>query len=291
MKNKILLATVVCAVAFFSSCQKENASSPVSTAVTDSDESDMYTETLPMVQKPVSRTINSNIGGYLEALPAHYADHPLKRYALIIFMHGQGEMGTGSVSDLNKITDNAIPKLIADKTFPQNFIVNDTTFQFIVISPQFKAWPQPLDVNNMINYAINNYRINRNRIYVCGLSMGGGGTWDYTWTEGQGVAAIVPIAGASWPTTQKAQYIAQDSVAVWAFHNTGDPTVPSWYSEDYVQYINEANPYIPARLTEFNSTSHNAWTTATDPNYKENGKNIYEWMLTYKKKRRNRLPQ
>ena len=83
----------------------------------------------------------------------------------------------------------------------------------------------------MISYAENTYRINRNRIYVCGLSMGGGGTWDYTWTEGQGIAAIVPISGASWPTTQKGAAIADDSVAVWAFHNDNDPTVPSWYSE------------------------------------------------------------
>lgn len=283
----MFIAAVLCAVTFFISCQKDSTLSSPSIPVTSSDESDLYTETSPTVQTPVSHTVNSNIGGFLEALPAHYANHPRKLYPLIIFLHGQGELGSGSVSDLNKITDNAIPKLISNKTFPSNFIVHDTTYQFIVLSPQFKAWPQPADVQSMINYATNHYHVNKNRIYVCGLSMGGGGTWDYTWNAGQHIAAIVPISGASWPTTEKADDIASDTVAVWAFHNNNDPTVPSWYSQDYVDYINETNPLIKAKLTMFNASTHDAWTTATDPNYKENGKNIYEWMLSFKKHRRN----
>ncbi len=281
MKNNMFVAAVLFTVIAGVSCQKDNVSvtSPVSASQVD----DMYTETSPTVQTPITKTINPNVGGYLEALPAHYNDHPKKRYPLIIFLHGQGELGSGSTSDLNKITDNAIPKLIANKTFPSNFIVHDTTFQFIVLSPQFKSWPQTTDVDAMLNYAGRKYRVDFSRVYLCGLSMGGGGVWDASWVNGRRFTAIVPIAGASWPTSEKGQYIAEDTVAVWAFHNNNDPTVPSWYSVDYVQYINDYNPVIQAKLTEFNSASHDAWTTATDPNYKENGKNIYEWMLSYKK--------
>ena len=66
------------------------------------------------------------------------------------------------------------------------------------------------------------------RIYVCGLSMGGGGTWDYHGCMVNAITAIVPIAGASWPTTAKRGKLLQKiDVAVWAFHNTNDPTVPS----------------------------------------------------------------
>ena len=114
--------------------------------------------------------------------------------------------------------------------------------------------------------------------------MGGGGTWDYAWNLGKRITAIVPISGASWPTTQKGQDIAEDKVATWAFHNDNDPTVPSWYSVDYVQYINNYNPVVPAKLTLFSANVHDAWTKATDPNYKENGQNIYEWMLSFQKK-------
>lgn len=281
MKNRILTTTVLFIVLLATSCQKD--SPLVSNVVTASDQSDMYTETGLMVQTPVTQNVNANIGGYLEALPAHYADHRGKHYPLIIFLHGQGDMGTGSVSDLQRVTDNAIPKLIAKGTFPSNFIVGDTTFQFIVLSPQFKAWPQPADVNAMIDYAEKTYRVRTSRVYVCGLSMGGGGTWDYAWNLGKRVTAIVPISGASWPTPEKGQDIANDNIATWAFHNNNDPTVPSWYSVDYVNYINDYKPITKAKLTLFNASSHDAWTKATDPTYKENGQNIYEWMLNFQK--------
>ena len=115
--------------------------------------------------------------------------------------------------------------------------------------------------------------------------MGGGGDWDYSWNFGKRVTAVVPISGASWPTPEKGAGIAGDDLAVWAFHNNNDPTVPSWYSVDYVQYINDAKPKIQAKLTLFQASGHDAWTKATDPNYKENGKNIYEWMLSHQKKK------
>lgn len=259
------------------SCKKEisNTTNQVATAASE----DFYTETSPPVQTPVSYNINSNIGGYLEALPASYAKHVHKKYPLIIFLHGTGELGNGT-TDLYKVAVNAIPKLIQDKQFPTNFYVNDKTYQFIVLSPQFKAWPQPADVNAVLNYAISKYRIDTPKVYVCGLSMGGGATWDYAIDYGKRLAAIVPISGASWPTTEKAVKIAQSGVCIWAFHNKADSTVPAWYSENYVSYINSSNPRVPARLTIFPVSGRDAWTTATNPNYKEKGRNIYEWMLS-----------
>jgi predicted peptidase len=281
MKTKILIATAIVATVFFNSCTKENLTS--ATAINASSVEDSYTETGLTVQKPITHSVDANIGGYLEALPAHYNDHPKKHYPLIIFLHGQGQLGNGSQSSLPSVANNAIPKLIADKTFPKNFSVNNVTFQFIVLSPQFKAWPQPSDINDMIDYAIRKYRIDITRIYVCGLSMGGGGDWDYSWNYGNRVTAVVPISGASWPTTEKGAAIAKDDLAVWAFHNSNDPTVPSWYSKDYVKYINDSKPDIKAKLTIFQASGHNAWTKATDPKYRENGMNIYQWMLSYRK--------
>jgi len=41
---------------------------------------------------------------------------------------------------------------------------------------------------------------------------------------------------------------------------------------------------VPAKYTEllpFGDNGHDAWTKATDPDYRENGMNIYEWMLQY----------
>jgi predicted peptidase len=284
MKTKNLIAIAIVVAVFFNSCKKENLTS-ATTAITASNVDDFYTETGLTVQRAITYQIDANTGGYLEALPAHYANLLKKRYPLIIFLNGIGELGNGSQTSLPIIADNAIPKLIAEQKFPSNFIVNNKTYQFIVLSPQFVGWPAPADISAVINYAIKTYRIDSARIYICGLSMGGGATWDYAWNiTNPLVSAIIPISGASYPTEQKGEAIAKGNMAVWAFHNNDDGTVPAWYSVDYVQYINEYNPRVQAKLTLWPTGGHDAWTKATDPNYRENGKNIYEWMLSYHKK-------
>ena len=278
MKNLLLKTTAFCGIMFsFWACQKDISTNKPSSVNSFSEDS--YTELSFTVQTPISGAINANIGGYLEALPATYSGHPNKRYPLIIYLHGLGNLGDGSITSLLNLQKGGIAGLIAQKKFPSNFYVNDKTFQFIVLSPQFKQWPLATDVNDMLNYAIKKYRIDTAKVYICGSSMGGGATWDFTIDYGKRAAAIVPIAGASWPTTDKALKIAQSGACVWAFHNIGDSTVPEWYSQNYVSYINSDKPRIPARLTVFPVSGHNAWTTALDPNYTENGQNIYEWML------------
>ena len=189
---------------------------------------------------------------------------------------------------LSLVAHDGIDNWITNGQFPSNFTIGGKDYQFIVLSPQFKAWPQPKDINDMLNYAIGKYRLDYTKLYVSGNSMGGGGAWDYGWNYGQRITAIVPVSGASWPETEKANDIAKDSLAVWAFDCADDSTVPAWYAEDYVQYINEANPYIPAKETIFPTGGHNACKTAFDPSYTENGMNIYEWMLSYKKIKYNK---
>lgn len=238
-------------------------------------------ETKPPVQRPVSVNVNANIGGYQEALPARY-DSTTKKYPLLIFLHGIGELGDG-VSNIWMAGAIGTPGLITQQRFPASFTVNNKNFSFIVISPQFKSWPSSNDVNAMIDYALSKYRVDPTRIYVSGLSMGGGATWEYAAAYSSRVAAIAPICGAAGPSNQKAQNIVNGRVAVWGFHNSDDGTVPASNTSGFVNLINALNPAIPARMTLWPNGGHDAWTKATDPNYKENGLNMYEWMLQYSK--------
>lgn len=236
-------------------------------------------ETKPAIQKGITVNVNSNIGGYQQALPALY-DSTTKRYPLLVFLHGIGELGNGA-SDLPNAAWNATPGLIRTKTFPASFTVGGKNYSFIVISPQFKAWPSAKDVNDMINYSISKYRIDTTRMYVSGLSMGGGVTWDYGSTYPSRIAAIVPICGAAGPTDAKAKKMADAGLAVWAFHNEDDYTVSVDNSKGWVTKINSYKPAIPAKLTLWPTGGHDAWTKASRPDYKENGMNMYEWMLQY----------
>ena len=150
-----------------------------------------------------------------------------------------------------------------------------------MIAPQFKDWPGPEDVRSVMKYALSHYRVDSSRIYVAGLSMGGGATWEYAARYGSSLAAIVPICGASWADSAIARKIASTNVPAWAFHNQDDSVVPVDFTIKYVNLINFYKPDPLVRLTIWPTGQHDAWTRASDPGYKEEGKNIYEWMLGF----------
>jgi Predicted peptidase len=120
-------------------------------------------------------------------------------------------------------------------------------------------------------------------MYLSGLSMGGALTWDYSTVYGKRLAAIVPICGALYPTDDRAKKIADVNLPVWAFHNKNDSTVSYTYSTGFISKIKGFNASLDAKLTLWETGGHNAWTKATNPNTKENGMNMYEWMLQYKR--------
>ncbi|RYD85981.1 MAG: hypothetical protein EOP54_30910, partial [Sphingobacteriales bacterium] len=235
-------------------------------------------------QSPVylSQTItNASSKGFYRYLPADYATST-KSYPLIIWVHGAGQVGQGTAAELPKVLEWGLPKIISEGGFPSSFNVNGVNHSFIVISPQFMGWPSGVNVGAMINYVSNNYRVDAERIYLMGISAGGGGVWDYasiSVANSDRVAAMIPFCGTLTPTQALAGRIAASKMPVWAFHNTHDGTVPVSNSRNWVSYINS---YVPtptpaAKLTEFPVQSNNAvtahecWSLATLPSYKPEG--------------------
>src|SRR5688572_26526163 len=76
--------------------------------------------------------------GYLEYLPPGYSTST-ELYPCIIFLHGSGERGSGSATDLAKVTGNGPPKHIKNG-HTMCFTVNGKTECFIVLSPQTIKW-------------------------------------------------------------------------------------------------------------------------------------------------------
>ncbi|WP_298734854.1 PKD domain-containing protein [uncultured Chitinophaga sp.] len=229
----------------------------------------------------------TNMTGYYEAVPQDYNANPSKKYPLLIVLHGVGELAGANGRNLqNKVLKNGPPRLIEQGTFPASFTVKGQQYSFIVITPQFKEWPASGDVHLLIAHLKTLLRIDENRIYVTGLSMGGGVTWgalSENQAQAKKIAASVVVCGA-WDLQPKlANVIAEDNTPVWALHNDNDPTVPLSYSQGWVRAINGhvPAPNPAAKLTIFQSHSHDAWSKAYDPAYKENGMNVYEWMLQY----------
>jgi predicted peptidase len=269
-----LIFTLACSIVILNGCKKE------ATLTSAANITNNLAETKPAIQTAVNADITENLGGFYKAVPASYEANT-KKYPLLVFLHGAGEVGNGG-SDLSKLLANGIPKLLNEKIFPAQFTVNGTDFSLIVISPQFKQWPQPADINAMIDYAVKNLRVDITRIYIAGASMGGGAAWDYAMAYPNRIAAAVSISGASWPSAESCGSIAKANLPVWAFHNNDDAIIAAVTTNSIINNINAFKTTVAAKKTIWPTGGHDAWSKATNPATKEcEGKNMYEWMLQY----------
>lgn len=145
---------------------------------------------------------------YLLYLPQDYDQQ--ESWPLLLFLHGSGERG----NDLELVKKHGPPKLIAGgKEFP-----------FIVVSPecpQERRW-EPIELVALLDDLCNKHKVDANRIYVTGLSMGGFGTWKLASYVPDKLAAIAPICGGG------EKYWARQfaHLPVWAFHGAKDTGVP-----------------------------------------------------------------
>lgn len=274
MKNHLLfaLAFVLCA------CSKTNS---LSIFITDNAVADTVPETALPIHTPILYNINSNCAGYYETLPALYKQ-TTKKYPLIVFIHGIGELGTG----LSRLNCCGLPYHAKGGTFPAKFLVNGLYYSFIVVSPQFKVRPSASQVQSVIDYAKAKYRVDTARVYVTGLSMGGGSTWDWSVVYGQKATAIVPVCAGTKPTQSMAASVASKNIPIWSLNSDADALVPIQWGKDWINWIDAANPANApyTKLTIWSGLSHNAtWGKAFNPLTKVDGMNIYEWMLTYSK--------
>ncbi len=162
--------------------------------------------------------------GYLEYLPSGYSTSTTK-YPAIIFLHGSGERGTGTASDLEKVKRQGPPKHIHNG-HKMGFTVNGKTEYFIVLSPQTNEWNWKYDVVPFAKWALENYRIDPERVYVTGLSMGGEGTWFTAGLDDNNpnlFAAIAVMAGRG--SLALGSTTASRHLNVWAFHGDADTSL------------------------------------------------------------------
>jgi predicted esterase len=195
---------------------------------------------------------------YLLSLPDGYGTDTTKSWPLVLFLHGSGESG----ADLEKVKKHGLPKLVeAGKKFP-----------FIVISPQSNGngWDPEL-LYNLLTDIKQKYRVDNNRVYLTGLSMGGFGTWSLALKHPETFAAIVPICGGGDTTSiWKLRY-----TPVWCFHGAKDNVVPLAFSQ---KMINALRPYNPGiQFTVYEEAMHDSWTATY------NNDSLYTWLLSQQK--------
>src|SRR5690606_25294395 len=102
----------------------------------------------------------------------------------------------------------------------------------IVVAPQCLPsmnW-QPDAVSQFVEQVASQYRVDRERLYLIGYSMGGYAAWRTPAAHSNLFAAVVPICGGGEPNDAR----ALATIPIWAFHGAIDDVVPLKESEQMI---------------------------------------------------------
>ncbi|MGE5630957.1 MAG: prolyl oligopeptidase family serine peptidase [Caulobacteraceae bacterium] len=199
---------------------------------------------------------------YLLYLPPEYGADKAKKWPLLVFLHGAGEVG----DNLELVKRYAIPRMIeAGQDFP-----------FLVVSPQCHEntyWDMHFEaMDELISDIEDKYAVDSGKIYLTGISMGGFGCFDFAMAYPGRFAAVVPVCGgASYPELAE---VIKD-VPVWVFHGAIDEAVPVEESEKVVKVLRGCKGNV--KFTVYPENGHDVCSLA----YLHPG--LFEWLLQQRK--------
>jgi predicted peptidase len=171
---------------------------------------------------------------------------------LLVYLHGSGARGFDNVRQLR-----SVPNVLCD-----GFLAD--AFPCAVLAPQCPEelnWSSHIDsdvdmvdaVLRMIDDVLKDTRLDPQRVYLAGFSMGGYGAWALAARAPGRFAAVVPIAGGGDPSW--AQQLID--APVWAVHGAEDQVVPVGQSQSMIAAIREAGG--DPRFSELPGVGHGSW--------------------------------
>ncbi|WP_164100720.1 carboxylesterase family protein [Candidatus Laterigemmans baculatus] len=202
-----------------------------------------------------------------------------QQYPLVLFLHGAGERGSDNEAQLvHGVGD---------------FYARRATHPAFVVAPQCPEGQRWVEVDwsdesgknsfpdkpsepmrlalKIIDQLVASGRVDQDRIYVTGLSMGGYGTWYAAGFKGHPFAAAAPICGGGDPSWAE-RYVG---LPLWAFHGDADKAVPVERSREMIEAIREAGG--EPKYTEYPGVGHNSWSQT----YSNDA--FHEWLFAQKR--------
>lgn len=209
---------------------------------------------------------------------------PGEKYPLVLFLHGAGERGNdnerqlthGGQMFLNPVNREKYPAFVlfpqcpADKYWayterPKSFMPEDMP-EKQEITPIFHALKQLLDSYLAMP------EVDKQRIYIIGLSMGAMGTYDLVVRYPKIFAAAIPICG----TVNQSRLPAAKDVKFRLFHGDADDVVTVEGSRGAYKALKAAGADV--EYIEFPGCNHGSWNPAF--NYPD----FMDWLFKQQKK-------
>ena len=167
-------------------------------------------------------------------VPPEAVSNPVTLRPFILFLHGGGEQGTNNTAQVNVNIDN----LLAEAK-------RRGAFLYAPQSPStWSAAALTANVMTMVDRARADYPVSGNRLYVTGLSNGGGGTWNMLSRYPNRFAAGVPLCAVAPAADFLPANLVDQSIA--AFHARNDPVVLVGTTRNaYNRILTAANESLP----------------------------------------------
>lgn len=221
---------------------------------------------------------------YLVHLPRGYGESEAP-FPLLFFLHGIVQKGTGSDASLENVADHGPFRTMRDGAW-------DETLPLIVVGPQstgLQPWWRGGAVRAVLEHVLATYRVDRQRLYLSGISMGGRGAWWLAKNFSNEFAAVVPVS--AWAGNLSRSCAVFQSMGIWAFHGRKDPIIryPSGRKPiDTLLACPEPAEPLP-KLTTLEDAGHGQWTRVYANGHGsynrgadgEDYDDIYRWMLTF----------
>jgi poly(3-hydroxybutyrate) depolymerase len=217
--------------------------------------------------------------GYRLFVPVGY--DASKPYPLVLFLHGSGESGSDNESQLTANQGATVWAKPEEQARHACFVLAPqspgdllgrggessgqtgwTSLMSMGFADPFRPAPALEVAFRILQRVMEEYSIDRNRVYSTGLSMGGFGVFAMSVAHPDTFAAVVGICGGLDPA--RAAVVAR--TPMWIFHAAEDPVVPVRFSRDTVKALADAGG--SPRYTEypngtcFNPTAHLSWVPA-----------------------------
>jgi predicted peptidase len=201
-----------------------------------------------------------------------------KQYPLVLFLHGSGQRGTDNKAQLQHGVSDIL-KGAAD--------IGESAFLIAPQCPPGRWWAKPTPdwigladeeqnglleaVLALIEETAAKHPIDRKRIYITGLSMGGFGTWDLLARSPETWAAAIPICGGGDPkSAPKFKHIP-----IRIYHGDADNVVRPQSSKQMATALGNIGGKATIQL--YPGVGHDSWTrTYRDPE-------VIKWLFAQKK--------
>lgn len=229
----------------------------------------------PVVEQRIFTGKNGTVLPYRIVYPADYDRS--RQYPLLLFLHGAGERGSDNEKQLTHgaslfLADSNRTRFPAIVVFPQcpaggywSSVQIDRSRQPITFTYAYRKAPMTAPLKTaleLVDQLTRTERVDKNRLYIMGLSMGGMGTFEAVSRQPRRFAAAIPICGGG-DTTFVRRYARR--LPLWVFHGDADAVVAVDYSRQMVAALNREKANVT--YTEYRGVNHNSWDRAfREPN-------------------------